>query len=165
MSLWPRRRVQVRRLRAADAGDWRALRLEALANHPEAYGSTHDDWAGRPLADFAARLEGGCVFGACVTGALVGSMALDVEGDSGEVTAVYVQAVHRGQGIARAMLAATLKEARGRRLAQLHLCVAEDNGPALRFYRAAGFRPLAPAPRVLASDGRLLDVVTLARPL
>lgn len=40
------------------AAEWRAIRLEALRIAPEAFGSSIDDWDGRPLADFAARLAG-----------------------------------------------------------------------------------------------------------
>lgn len=162
MSLWPRR-VRVRRLRAADAGQWRDLRLEALSRHPEAFGASHDDWAGRPLADFAERLEQGCVYGAFLGDVLIGSMALDVDGDSGEITAVYVQATHRGRGVARAILRALVKEAKGRGLSRLFLTVAVSNTAAMRFYQLAGFQPVQQAPRALTSDGRLLEALVMMR--
>ena len=38
------------------AEEWRAIRMEALRTAPEAFGSSFDDWDGRPLEDFAQRL-------------------------------------------------------------------------------------------------------------
>ncbi len=165
MSLWPRR-VRIRRLQAGDAALWRDLRLEALANHPEAYGSTHDDWAGRPLSDFADRLASGAVFGAFVGATLVGSTALDADGPGqGCLTAVYVQAPHRRKGIARLLLKAATKAAKRQRMTRLVLSVAEGNDAARRFYLAAGFRDIGQEPRTLARNGRLLEVTRMQKDL
>lgn len=165
MSLWPRR-VRIRRLQAGDAALWRDLRLEALANHPEAYGSTHDDWAGRPLTDFADRLTSGRVFGAFVGGALVGSAALDPDGlGQGALTAVYVQGSHRGKGIARRLLKTVIRAARRDGMTGLVLSVAEDNQRARRLYLAAGFRDAGQEPRALARNGQLLDVTRMQKDL
>lgn len=165
MSLWSRR-VRIRRLRAGDAALWRDLRLEALANHPEAYGSTHDDWAGRPLADFADRLESGTIFGAFVGTALVGSTALDADGPGqGSVTAVYVQAPYRGRNIARRLLKAASKAAKQQGMTRLVLSVAEGNDAARRFYYAAGFRDVGGEPRALARNGKLLEVSRMQKDL
>jgi len=168
--IWRRRRARatIRRLLADDAGIWRDLRLEALSRHPEAYGSTHDDWAGQPLQAFADRLTSGVILGAFRGGALVGSTALDPDPDDAEtglVTAVYVGAAHRGAGIARDLLHAIEAQARDAGMTRLALSVALDNGRALRFYQAAGFRQCGQGPRALARDGRLLDLIGMVRPI
>ncbi len=164
MSLWwPR--VRVRRLLADDAAIWRDLRLEALQLHPEAFGSTHDDWAGQPLSTFVDRLTGATILGAFIDGELVGSMALDAEGATGEITAVYIRQSQRGRGLARRLMKQVMTVARRAGLARLTLTVAETNHAALRFYLAAGFRRDGRAPRALARDGRLLDLITLSRTL
>lgn len=165
MRLWAKR-VRIRRLGAEDAALWRDLRLEALANHPEAFGETHDDWAGRPLSDFADRLARGEVFGAFAGAALVGSTALDTEGSGqGGLTAVYVEARYRGRGIARRLLKAATKAARRQGMTRLVLSVAEVNDAARRFYLAAGFRDIGEEPRTLARNGRLLDVIRMQKDL
>jgi len=168
--IWRRRkrRATIRRLRADDAAIWRDLRLEALLLHPEAYGSTHDDWAGQPLQAFADRLSAGLVLGAFRGGALVGSTALDADPDTPEtglLTAVYVNATYRGAGIARDLLRAAEVQAKDAGMTRLALCVASGNDRALRFYRAAGFRPAGQGPRALARDGQLLDLIDMVRPI
>jgi ribosomal protein S18 acetylase RimI-like enzyme len=168
--IWRRRkaRATIRRLLAGDAAIWRDLRLEALLRHPEAYGSTHDDWAGQPLQAFAERLTSGVILGAFRDGALVGSTALDPDPDNPEiglVTAVYVKTGYRGQGIAQELLRAVEAQAKAAGMARLALTVALGNHPALRFYKAAGFLSAGPDARALARDGQLLDLIRMVRPI
>mgnify|MGYP003675786136 CR=1 FL=1 len=168
--IWRRRktRATIRRLGAGDAALWRDLRLEALSRHPEAFGSSHDDWAGQPLEVFAARLEAGIVLGAFRDGTLIGSTALDPDSEAprdGRLSAVYVDPAHRGEGIARALLRAAEARARSDGFARLVLCVAQGNEAALRFYEAEGFRIAGPEPRALTRDGQLLDVIGMVRPI
>jgi len=163
--IFRRRPVRIRRLRGGDAETWRNLRLDALARHPEAYGSSHDDWAGRPLSAFADQLEAGCIYGAFAGERAVGCMALAGTGDAGEILAVYVRPEFRGRGFARQLLAALETEARGRGMRQLTLSVARQNTGALRFYRRAGFSETGQPSRVLTRDGRFLDLVAMTRPL
>jgi len=168
--IWRRRkgRATLRRLLADDAAIWRDLRLEALSLHPEAYGSSHDDWAGQPLQAFADRLRSGIILGAFRDGVLVGSAALDPDPDNpetGQVTALYVVAAHRGLGIAQDLMRAVVAQAQDAGVTRLSLSVALSNQPALRFYRAAGFRPAGQGPRALARDGQLLDLIHMVRPI
>lgn len=165
MTLWPKR-ARIRRLQAGDAALWRDLRLEALTKHPEAYGSTHDDWAGRPLSDFADRLEGGAIFGAFVGTLLVGSTALDADGPAqGSLTSVYVRASYRGRGIARQLLKAATNSARQQGMTRLVLSVAEGNEAACRVYLAAGFHNVGVEPRALARNGLLLEITRMQKDL
>lgn len=165
MILRRRDRVRLRRLEARDAGPWRALRAEALALHPEAFGETHDPLSGQPLAAFADALETGLVLGAFDGEDLVGSMALDVTGAQGELRAVYVRPDRRGQGLGRRLLRDLLAEAKRQGVRRLDLSVASTNHPALRFYLAAGFRSAGQPSRALARDGRLLDLIVMTRAL
>lgn len=158
----------VRRLLPEDAATWRDLRLEALLHHPEAYGSTHDDWAGQPLEAFAARLEKGTILGAFRDGSLIGSTALDpmpTDPTTGEITAVYVAAAQRGRGVARELMRAVEREAKAQGMERLSLTVATTNHDAVRFYQAAGFQSAGQEPRALARDGRLLDLIRMVRPI
>lgn len=165
---WRKGRARLRRLGAEDAEIWRELRGKALLLHPEAEGASHDEWAGQPLRAFADQLDNTVVFGAFRRGELVGTTALDPDPacpDTGQITAVYVDAAHRGQGIARDLLRAVEAQARKAGMMRLALCVASGNQPALRFYQAAGFRPAGQGPRALARDGRLLELIQMVRPI
>ncbi len=162
------RRAKVRRLTGQDAAIWRDLRLEALQLHPEAYGSTHDEWASLPIDAFAGRLEEGVVFGAFLDETLIGCMAIDQNPDTperAELTAVYVQSAERRRGVAAALLAAAEREGRVLGARQFKLSVAEANAPALAFYRAKGFLDAGAEPRVLASNGEILELLRLVKRL
>ena len=161
-----RRRPHLRRLTAEDVGDWAALRAEAMALHPEAFGSTHDDMAGHPTA-FAEQLTDEVVVGAFDEGRLIGALGLDPQTDpkAGIVTSVYIRPDWRRKGVARRLFHLALGEARKRGLQRLTLTVAEDNHPAIHFYQGQGFRFAGRGDRVLASDGRFLELIELAREL
>jgi hypothetical protein len=73
-------RFRIRRLGVADAEAFRAMRLEALAAHPEAFGSSVAEEAAQPAGVFIARIVDGAVFGGWLDGAeeMAGIMALAV---------------------------------------------------------------------------------------
>ena len=48
--------IDIRPVTRAEAPAWRALRLEALKNHPLAFMSSYEEAVKRDLADFTARI-------------------------------------------------------------------------------------------------------------
>ncbi|HEX9808790.1 MAG TPA: GNAT family N-acetyltransferase, partial [Alphaproteobacteria bacterium] len=54
---------EVRQLDAADAADYRDIRLEALEACPESFGSSHAEDAGLPLVRFREIVSENVVFG------------------------------------------------------------------------------------------------------
>ena len=62
----------IRPLGFEDAALYRAIRLEALAAHPDAFGAAFEEEAARPLEAFAERLAGSTVFGGFEDGTLPG---------------------------------------------------------------------------------------------
>lgn len=157
----------IRQLTRNDAEAYRAIRLEALTNHPEAFGSTAEDFVLRSLADNQALLEKLVFFGAFdAEGQLVGIMARD-RGEKREahrawLLQVYVKPVMRGTGCARALLDAVVDDARAEVL-QLHLSVATHNEPALRLYQKAGFAIYGTDPRWQFVNGRYVDEHLMVR--
>lgn len=63
----------IRLLTPADGALYRAIRLEALATHPEAFTSTFEREREKPLAWFEERLTTSDVFGAFIMDELVGT--------------------------------------------------------------------------------------------
>ena len=59
---------EVRRLSASDAVSYRALRLDGLRAHPEAFGASWEEEVTQPLAWFADRLEQNVIFGGELAG-------------------------------------------------------------------------------------------------
>ena len=157
----------IRRLTPADVQAYRAIRLEALTNHPEAFGSAAEDFVLHAITDLEAVLEKLVFFGALTPdGELVGIMAFDVsqgrQAHRAWVIQVYVRPHMRGTGCAAALLDAVIDYARGE-VKQLHLSVAAHNGPAIGLYQKAGFEIYGTDPRFMAVNGRYIDEHLMVR--
>ncbi len=157
----------IRRLGPADAAAFRRIRLDALRDTPDAYGSIYDDWADAPETTFADRTRSGFVAGAFEGEALVGLSVMDREKGGNTrhralVTAVYVRPNARGQGIAAAMLAAN---AAAEGIVQLELHVLVTNEAAIRVYEAAGYERAGLCPRAILSRGLFFDELLMIRRL
>ncbi|WP_448954209.1 N-acetyltransferase family protein [Labrys neptuniae] len=159
--------VTIRRLGPDDSGLYRAIRLDALATAPEAFGSTYEAEVGRPLDAFAQRLSKSVVFGAQTEGKLVGTAGyyrLDGLKDrhKGHVVGVYVQPAWQGRGIAGALMEAVIAAARGE-VEQLLLAVVNGNDSALALYRRLGFTAYGVEPRALKSETGYVDETLMVR--
>lgn len=143
----------VRRLTVSDAAPYRALRLRALRDHPEAFTSSHEEESVKPLADSEQRLaasSSGKFWGAFVqapgaaTAVLAGMVGLDREQrlknrHKAVVIGMYVAPEFARRGLARALLDALLAEARASDLELLVLTVTRGNQRAEQLYLDAGF--------------------------
>ncbi len=155
----------IRPLTAADAAAYRPLRLQALRDHPEAFGASHEDEAARSLEMTAKRLDGGplnCVFGAFAGDELVGTAGFVVPDRSaksrhkGLLVGVHVAPAHRGCGLGRALVTAVIDHARDR-VELLQAAVGVANAPALRLYESLGFRHYGREDKALQVDGVFVD--------
>lgn len=155
----------IRPLTAADATAYRTLRLQALRDHPEAFGASHEDEAARSLDATAKRLDGGplnCVFGAFAGDDLVGTAGFVVPNRSaksrhkGLLVGVHVAPAHRGHGLGRALVAAVIDHARAH-VVLLQAAVGIANAPALRLYESLGFRHYGREDKALCVDGVFVD--------
>jgi ribosomal protein S18 acetylase RimI-like enzyme len=159
--------LQIRRLGPADAGDYRTIRLEALARDPAAFGSTHAAEAGRSLSAFTQRLSTSVVYGAYVDGRIVGMAGFKPcdgarERHKAFVWGTYVRAELRRCGVARALMQAVLEGARGG-VEQLTLSVVSTNSSAIALYRTLGFEVYGTEPRALKGEGGYADEVLMVR--
>ncbi|GLQ12245.1 N-acetyltransferase [Devosia yakushimensis] len=157
----------VRRLTRDDVPAYRAIRLEALTNHPEAFASTAEQFLLRSVEDLESLLEKLSFFGAVTPdGSLVGIMAFDQgagrEAHRGWLLQVYVKPDMRGSGCSRALLEAVVTHAKST-VKQLHLAVATHNEPALRLYQKAGFTIYGTDPRFQFVNGRYVDEHMMVR--
>lgn len=159
----------VRPLSLADAVAFRTLRLAALREAPEAFGSSYEEETARPLSDFADRLsapEPSLTFGAFVGGALCGIAGFRRESGLktrhiGLLWGVYVAPTQRGTGLAKALVESVIAHAR-RHIVILHADVGADNHAARRLYEGLGFRCYGVQPKALLVDGRFIDEALLA---
>lgn len=141
--------VQVRVLAAHEWPLYRALRLRALADAPEAFCATLAEVEARLDKDWAWQLHLGVNSGRdrplmAFIGEVAAGMAwakVDA-GDPSRVNLfqVWVAPEARGQGVACALLGAALDWARGRGARAMQLGVVCGNDAARRLYERAGFR-------------------------
>jgi ribosomal protein S18 acetylase RimI-like enzyme len=163
------REVLVRRLTPEDAADYRAIRLTALAEAPEAFGSTYAAEADQPLAAFAQRLTSAAVFGAYINDRIAGLMVFRQadgakDAHKAHLYSVFVAREARGMGVGDALLTAVI--AHGRDVVeQILLAVVADNAAAIRLYERHGFATYGVEPRALKSDGVYFDEVLMVRML
>jgi RimJ/RimL family protein N-acetyltransferase len=159
----------IRPLRVDEVDAYRAIRLEALRFHPEAFASSFESEAAQPAAFFAERLSRGVIFGGLLGDALLGTAGFMIH--AGAKTrhkamfwGMYVRPEARGSGLARGLVEAVLEHARDR-VELVQLSVAAENVRAQRLYAQCGFVPYGVEQRALKIDGRYLDDVLMVRML
>jgi ribosomal protein S18 acetylase RimI-like enzyme len=158
--------VTVRVLTRADAATFRALRLRALKEYTDAFTSSFEEDAQKPLAATEQRISGqdGNVFwGAFVEGRLQGIVGLTREPRAkarhkGDVVAMYVAPESGRRGLGRALLQALIDHARNvAGLEQLVLTVTRNNHAAVELYRTTGFATFGVEPRAIKVAGEYFD--------
>jgi ribosomal protein S18 acetylase RimI-like enzyme len=157
----------VRRLQTEEAELFRAIRLEALANSPEAFGTTFAKQAADPMSYFAETLQGATVFGAFLGAEIVGMAGLRREcGErmqhKGMLWGMYVRRAAEGRGLGRALVQAVLTHARGM-VEQVQLTVVTDNERARRLYESEGFVIYGLERQALKLGERYLDEYLMVR--
>jgi ribosomal protein S18 acetylase RimI-like enzyme len=174
--------ARVRALTPDDAAALQALRLAALRESPDAFGSTYEEEADTPLATIAERLrDGEADRSSFILGALdadggdrlVGLAACfrqraRKERHRATVGGMYVAPEVRGRGIGAQLLDAVVVRARARwpELEQLTLTVVPTSAAARALYLSRGFRSFGVAPRALKEgDHRYADLEHLWLPL
>ncbi len=158
-------------VREVVAADWRALRdvrLEALRDAPEAFGSTYAREAVFAEADWQRRISRGGTFlgylpeaSASEPAGLIGGYAEEPE--LVELVSMYVRPRARGRGVGEALIAAVVDWAGARNAAAVHLWVTETNKPARLLYERCGFS-LTGERQPLPSNPALGEI-GMARPL
>jgi ribosomal protein S18 acetylase RimI-like enzyme len=155
-------------LRRAVIGDepmLRALRLQALSDAPDAFGSTYERELARTTADWQKWLAPGATFILDESGEPKGLVA--AVHDSGDRAVVHLMAmwVHpalRGLGGADALVAALLAWAGTDDARAVRLNVVKDNDRARRFYERHGFRPTG---REIVNERKGFVEIEMERPV
>jgi ribosomal protein S18 acetylase RimI-like enzyme len=163
--------LEIRRLTEADVEEYRAVRLRALREHPEAFAASYEEDSQEPIERTVERLRPSAdrlVFGAFLDGRLVGITAFVREWrrklrHRASIAGMYVAPEARGQGIGRALLSAAI--AYGRTLPELEevtLLVNTINAPAIALYTSLGFEAYCTEPRAIRVEDRYYDLAAMA---
>jgi GNAT superfamily N-acetyltransferase len=151
---------RVRQLRSAEFERWRDLRLRALRDSPNAFGTRYDDELGRPLSSWRERARDLAAGGARVmfvvdTGEehLAGCAGAYTEADgTPRVISMWVAPEIRMQGAGGDLLRNLADWARQRDASRLTLMVVRGNSPATALYETFGFRPTGVTERNLQNQ-------------
>jgi RimJ/RimL family protein N-acetyltransferase len=170
----PHGSVTLRPAQESDAQAYRTLRLEALHNHPEAFGADYGVSLARPMEYWADRLrtlgsENTIIF-ATHNQDLIGMCGI-YRGDSPKtqhsatLVSVYVQPAWRGLRIAEGLIAACLEWAQQQGITVVKLGVSSTNTAAIRRYHSCGFKIYGIEPQALYANGVMVDEFLMARSL
>ena len=167
---------KIRRLGAHEWPTYRALRLRALADSPEAFGRTLAEEAERPDSFWSERLSAAVESGldlplvAEVKGKPVGLAWGRVKRSDTKVVNLYqmwVAPKHRGLGGGRTLLDTVIAWARTKEARCVELGVTFRDSPAMRLYTRAGFEPVGkPEPMREGSDvlGQMMHLDLVDKP-
>jgi ribosomal protein S18 acetylase RimI-like enzyme len=156
---------KLRRLLPDDWAEFRALRLRALADAPEAFGSTAADAERLTEAQWRHRLASRMTIAAETGGSLVGLAAGTTEEPPGaELVSMWVDPSWRGEGIGDALVRAVERWAAGQGFSRLRLWVAVGNDRAERFYTRLGFTRTGRRQPMGKEAGNQMEL-EMARPL
>ncbi len=152
---------------------YRAIRLEALRDSPQAFGTTYADMLAKPQGFWQLRLEdaasaksswllfarrAGSVLG------MIGAFADPPESRAAAVISVFVTPAERGQGVSRLLMHAILERLAQAGFTQAHLSVNIEQKAALRLYQNFGFRVTASETNPMG-DGQVHEEYLMERPL
>jgi RimJ/RimL family protein N-acetyltransferase len=145
-------------VRLLDVGDWqlyRSLRLTALTDAPEAFGSTLDRETAFGEEVWRQRLAARNTFVAEIDGRPCGLVAVIPAGrDTAELVGMWVGPDAQGSGAGDLLVRAVLAWADERGLSEVRLWVAEGNHRAERLYARNGFRRTGATQPIRAGEDR-----------
>ena len=160
--------ITVRVLQESDAEDVRRVRLQAIQEHPEAFGASYDEDASLDISVWQDRLRNGLPnnvsFGAFIDDELVGICHLGRYNRMKShhrfaLTGMYMASTARGQGAGQALVEAAIAYARELGdVEQIILAVTVGNDPAKRLYERTGFTTWGLDRHYLKIDGHYFDL-------
>ena len=136
----------MRTVRRAGSGDepiLRAVRLQALSETPEAFGSTYERELARTTADWRRWMSPGATFileDADGPKGIVAGMRDESDAAVVQLMSMWVDPALRGSDAAESLVASLLAWAETEGARQVRLAVIQTNDRARRFYERLGFR-------------------------
>ncbi|WHT46847.1 GNAT family N-acetyltransferase [Sporosarcina thermotolerans] len=157
--------MQIKRLCAQDAGDYYAIRLEALNMNPEAFAVSYLEEKGQLAEKYLKRFrnDDSFTFGAFDDDGLIGTVTLIPEklvklNHRASIVAMYVKPEKRGNGVAKQLIKEAITTARTiKGIEQIHLAVVSSNKAANSLYASFGFETYGIEKNALKIDGTYFD--------
>ncbi|MBH1964266.1 MAG: GNAT family N-acetyltransferase [Comamonadaceae bacterium] len=160
-------------IRPAEPNEWRIyrdVRLQALLDSPNAFGSTYEEEVGRTDAMWAARMAAAASSGqdhvllARDRESVCGLVWCKLSAEQPTVANLFqmwVDPASRGKGAGRALLEEAIAWAKRVGAHRVNLGVTAAETPAMRLYLACGFRPEGAAQALRESSGLMVQPMSL----
>jgi RimJ/RimL family protein N-acetyltransferase len=170
----PKGVITIRPAAVHDAARLYDLRLEGLANHPEAFAADHDLTKAQGVEAWVDRIRQnqagneGVIIVAQAADQLIGMTGLyrghwPKTQHSSLIWGVYVAATWRGYGIGQELLQACIGWGQAQGITIAKLGVATTNLAALRCYARAGFSVYGMEPQAIYYDGVFYDELLMGK--
>ena len=165
--------IEIRAITRDEVPQWWELRLRALKDHPEAFGSDYETSRQRGYGfvvdrNFGPDAGNNVILAAFDPDGTILSTA-GVFRETGKrshiamIIGVYTRPESRGRGLSRRLIDAAIAHCRAASgVLQVHIAVNADNAPARHVYESAGFVPWGVEPRAIALPDRYDDEIHLA---
>ncbi|MBB1594504.1 GNAT family N-acetyltransferase [Achromobacter sp. UMC46] len=161
----------VRRLTAPDAPSLRRLRLDALVETPESFGSSYEEehtLTPEDIRGWITPLDDGAMFGVFADELLAGMVGVGRQHKlkmrhKAHIWSMYVAPAQRGRGMGRLLMHAAIAHARTMRgIRQVQLSVTANNTAASALYASLGFVEYGREREALCVNGELYDETLMA---
>ena len=157
--------MDIRKLGPQDAETYFNIRLEALFNNPEAFGSSYEEEKKQSADKYKERFQdtASYTFGAFGDSKLVGVITLMTETrmklrHRTTIFAMYVTPEMRGKGVAKSLMNEAINKAMTLEgIEQIYLTVVSSNVAAKKLYTSLGFEVYGTEKRALKIDQTYLD--------
>ena len=161
-------------IRESDLAAFKAPRLEALREHPEAYGTDFGEDLRQPESVWIDRVKNainspeGCIVLADAGEELAGMAGVYRHNrvkirHEATIWGVYVRPKYRGKKLTERMIAETLNWCRSNEVRIARLTVVTCNGPAIRCYLRCGFSICGVSPEEIRVGDRYYDEMLMWR--
>jgi ribosomal protein S18 acetylase RimI-like enzyme len=157
--------LTIRKFKASEWRQYRDVRLKALVDSPEVFGSTYAESIQYPNLSWKTRIEHcqpeldhplGAFIGAKVVGLAWGRIEPDNLARA-DLYQMWTSPEHRGQGIGRKLLFNIIEWAQDRKVDEIVLGVTIGNIPAQNLYRSAGFDHVGDPESLRADSDKLVQ--------
>lgn len=158
--------IKIRHAALTDVDSFRELRLEAIKNHPTAFGQDYEENIQRPQKYWEDRLtlntEEQALFFATYNEQLIGMTGIfrhisKKSLHSAGIWGVYVKPEWRGRYISEALIQSCLDWAKQKNVIVVKLAVVTSNLSAIQCYKRCGFTTYGKEPKALCVDGTYYD--------
>jgi len=157
--------LEIKVLTEHDAEIYRTIRLNALLNSPESFGSSYEEELEFPLERFLQRISkpNSNTYGAFSEGQLIGICNLVFQprkkmNHRADIYSMYVEPDFRNKGIGKRLIQQAIKTAQqSDRIEQIYLTVVSSNKVAKSLYISFGFKSYGIDKRAMKHNGLFLD--------